>query len=73
MKDEKFEIRFYGKSELAMMYFPQLDKRSALKRLREYLRASSDLRSLLHVRGCYYTPKQVRKIVDIVGEPFDLE
>lgn len=73
MNDEKFKIRFYGKSELAMMYFPHHDKRAALKLLRTYLKASPDLQSLLHVPGCYYTPKQVRKIVKIIGEPFDLE
>ena len=73
MKDERFKIRFYGKSELAMLYFPKHDKRAALKLLRAYLKASPELRHLLHVRGCYYTPKQVDKIVKIVGEPFDLE
>ena len=60
MTDETFTIRAYGKSELAMMYFPDLSKETAIRKL-----ISKKLRS--------YTPKQVRLIVEELGEPFEIE
>ena len=32
MKDEKFVIKSYGKSELAMKYFPNLTPEAAMKK-----------------------------------------
>jgi hypothetical protein len=69
MQNETFSIRAYGKSELAMMYFPRLSKDAALKKLRYWIKINPRLRHLLKVRGQYFTPKQVQKIVDEVGEP----
>jgi hypothetical protein len=36
MKQETFTIRAYGKSELALLYSPELTKDAALKRLRNW-------------------------------------
>jgi len=72
MKDEKFTIRAYGKSELAMLYFPYIQADSALRQFKVWLRCNPRLRHLLKVGGNFYTPKQVRKIVEEVGEPFEL-
>ena len=73
MKNERFVIRAYGKSELAMLYLPELGKATALRQLRKWLFVNKNLRYLLKSKGKTYTPKQVRKIVEEIGEPFDLE
>ena len=72
MKNERFTIRAYGKSELAMLYFPYVKANSALKQFKVWLRCNPRLRPLIHVKGNFYTPRQVRKIVEEVGEPFEL-
>lgn len=71
MKQERFKIRAYGKSELALLYFPDSSKDSAMKRLRSWFRINPRLAPLLSSRGSSFTPKQVRLIVDELGEPFD--
>ena len=53
MKKEEFEIRFYGKSELAMAYYQDDSKKNALYK---------------NVRR--YSPKEVKVIVDELGEPY---
>ena len=69
MKKDEFEIRTYGKSELAMIYAPELTESGARKRLRTWFEVNPRLRHLLKVKGYTYTPKQVQKIVKEVGEP----
>ena len=71
MKDEKFTIKAYGKSELAMKYFPNLTPEAAMKKLRNWLNINPRLRKLKTKKQKYYTPRQVRRIVDELGEPFD--
>jgi len=70
MTDETFTIRACGKSELAMMYFPDLTKETAMKKLRFWLSINPRLRHLINRNFRNYTPKQVRLIVDEIGEPF---
>ena len=71
MTDETFVIRAYGKSELAMMYFPNSSsKRSALRKLQHWISINPRLRVLMGSSGNYFTPKEVQQIVDEVGEPF---
>ncbi len=65
----EFKIKSYGKSELAMMYAPELTESGALKRLKRWLQVNPRLPHLLKVKGGMYTPRQVQKIVDEVGEP----
>lgn len=72
MKEEKFVIRAYGKSELAMLYFPKDSEKAAMNKLRNWLKINPRLKHLINSESKSYTPKQVRKIVDEVGEPFDL-
>ena len=70
---EVFRIKAYGKSELAMIYFPRLTKKGAMKKLESWLRKNPRLCYLIR-KGIYdYTPKQVRQIVEEVGEPFDIQ
>ena len=71
MNEKKFEIRAYGKSELAMIYFPDVSKETALKRLNVWLKINPRLRYLLNPNIYNYTPKQVRQIVEEVGEPYE--
>jgi hypothetical protein len=71
MTDETFTIRAYGKSELAMMYFPNSSsKRSALRKLQHWISINPRLSVLIGSSGNYFTPKEVQLIVNEVGEPF---
>ena len=69
MQNEEFIIQTYGKSELAMLYFPHLSKESALKNLREELKINPRLHHLVNAKTHKYWPKQVRMIVEELGEP----
>ena len=69
MSEKEFKIRTYGKTELAMMYAPELTESGAWKRLKQWFRVNPRLRCMLRVPGHTFTPRQVRKIVEEVGEP----
>ncbi len=72
MKQEPFEIKTYGKSELAMMYFPKAtSKESALRSLNNWFRINDRLKHLINAKIKNYSPKQVRLIVSELGEPSD--
>ena len=73
MTNETFTIRAYGKSELAMMYFPDLTKETAMKKFRFWLSLNPRLKKLVSKKIRSYTPKQVRLIIEEFGEPFDIE
>ena len=73
MNEEKFIIRAYGKSELAMLYLPKHSPTTALKLFKSWLEVNPRLRHMAKNKSKYYTPKQVRKIVDELGEPFNIE
>ena len=73
MRDEKFVIRAYGKSELAMLSLPDHSKRTALKLLKSWLLYNPRLRNIAKKKGHYYTPIEVKRMVDELGEPFDIE
>ena len=70
-----FEIRSYGKSELAMLYFPNaMTAEGALSNLRFWIRKCRDLDEALKACGMArqaksYTPKEVALIVEYLGEP----
>ena len=68
---KKFEIKTYRKSELAIIYFPDLSKKAATKKLRSWLKVNPRLVSLIKPHVFDYQPKQVRQIVDEVGLPND--
>jgi len=73
MQDEKFVIRAYGKSELAMLYLPHHTKKTALKVLSSWIEYNPRLRLMKTRQKRYFTPYQVRKIVEELGEPFEIE
>jgi hypothetical protein len=72
---ETFEIRSYGKSELAMRYFPKAQTPAgALSNLNFWIRRCTDLSVALRACGMArkaksYTPKEVALIVYYLGEP----
>ena len=72
---ETFEIRSYGKSELAMRYFPKAQTPAgALSNLNFWIRHCTDLSVALRACGMArkaksYTPKEVALIVYYLGEP----
>ena len=69
MSDKAFEIRTYGKSELAMMYYPNSTKEAAMESFRHELQINPRLRHLISRNRHVYWPKHVRLIVDELGEP----
>ena len=69
-----FKIKPYGKSELAMQYFPGSDPHVALNRLNAWIRRCRPLADAL--AGChqsphakFFSPQAVRLLPDYLGEP----
>ena len=71
-EEEKFVIKAYSKSELAMLYFPKDSTNAAMKKFRKWLILNPRLRKMVGKKTNWFTPKQVQNIVNEVGEPFDL-
>jgi len=70
MKEKEFKIHAYGKSELAMLYFPRLSKRAAAQKLRTWVKTNPRLNDMIDPRSHDLKPNQVQAIVDECGEPF---
>lgn len=71
---KEFEIKAYGKSELAMMYMPHLMPSSALRTLNNWIGRNHELQQALKHAGWtlkthILTPLQVRIITEYLGEP----
>lgn len=71
---KEFEIREYGRMELASMYCRSILPESAWKKMKMWIRISPGLLERLsatgyneHIRS--FTPAQVRMIVEALGEP----
>jgi hypothetical protein len=68
-------IKCYGKSELAMMYFPDAEtKKGALNNLNSWIRRNRNLCESLQQCGMplkskFFTPKEVSLIFHFLGEP----
>lgn len=79
MKNEEFtgqtfELRSYGKRELAAMYNPRIGGKSAVKMLNRWIKEKPGLpealgQTGLNPRAKCYTPLQVRLIVEALGAP----
>ena len=74
MNMEDFKIRMYTKKELALMYFPESMPRTAVNHLMAWIRLCTPLwDELLKMGYCKtsksYSPKQVKAIVEYLGEP----
>ena len=71
---EKFIIRPYTKKELALMYFPDSQPRTAVNHLMAWIRRCTPLWLKLRSIGYQptskvFTPREVRAIVEQLGEP----
>lgn len=69
-----FQIRTYGKGELAQLYCPNITTAAARKKLMLWIHFYPNLIENLRVIGFSdtsktFTPAQVRLIVDALGEP----
>ena len=74
MNMEDFKIRMYTKKELALMYFPESMPRTAVNHLMVWIRLCTPLWDELLKMGyrktCKaFSPKQVKAIVEYLGEP----
>ena len=67
MEKHEFEIRAYYKTELALIYCPEMSQRGALRRFNKWLKKNPRLAYLLDESD--FTPRQVQQIVDELGEP----
>ena len=68
------KIKTYGKSELALMYFPNSTPHVALNRLNAWIRHCAPLADALATcshspHAKYFSPKSVSLIIDYLGEP----
>ena len=73
-KEDSFLIRTYTKAELAHLYNPQLTLKNATQVLRRWILHNAELHAeLIHLgyqdRNHIFTPRQVKVIVDYLGEP----
>ena len=71
---DEFKIRPYTKKELALMYFPNSQPRTAVNHLMAWINRCTQLRTELHEMGYHancktFTPREVRAIVAHLGEP----
>ena len=72
--EEEFKIRAYTKVELACLYNPNMAISGALRTLARWISGSTHLTEELSLleynhRNRIYTPRQVRAIVEHLGEP----
>lgn len=73
-EEKTFQYRTYGKGELASLYLPNILQQSAVDRFNEWIEAAPGLKERLlstgmNPRSRYYTPAQVRMIVEVLQEP----
>ena len=71
---DDFKIRPYTKKELALMYFPNSQPRTAVNHLMSWVHRCTQLWAKLQKMGYHpnskaFTPRQVRAIVEHLGEP----
>lgn len=74
MQKKEFEIREYGRSELASIYSPNITTPSAWRKLKLWIEKSPHLLDNLKAFGYEenqrtFTPMQVRLIVNALGTP----
>jgi hypothetical protein len=71
---EEFKIRAYTKVELACLYNPDMAITGALRTLAKWISGSNSLTEELSLmeynhRNRIFTPRQVKAIVEHLGEP----
>lgn len=71
---DSFIIRAYTKKELALMYFPDSNPRTAVRHLMSWIQRCTPLWEQLQAADYEttsktFTPRQVKAIVEQLGEP----
>ena len=71
---DTFTIKAYTKKELALMYFPESMPRTAVNHLMAWINRCTQLSDQLQATGYQstckaFTPRQVKAIVEHLGEP----
>ncbi len=71
---ETFKIKTYGRTELALLYSPELSAQGAWRKLLRWINHHPTLSTRLAATGLtshsrVFTPAQVRLIVEALGEP----
>ena len=69
MQSESNNFRTFGRSELALLYFPQLHQKSAWRKLRQWLSINPRLHHLADISRRTFTPAEVAQIFSVLGEP----
>ena len=69
MQNNSNNLRTFGRSELAQLYFPQLHQKSAWQKLRQWLSINPRLRHLADITRRTFTPAEVSLIYAELGEP----
>ena len=69
-----FRVKEYGRTELALLYCPDITPDAAWRKLRQWIHRFPGLEESLAAHGythrCRsFTPAQVRLIVEALGEP----
>jgi len=69
-----FKIRYYTKKELALLYFPDSQPRTAVNHLMTWIQNCPQLLEEFEATGYKvknkdFTPRQVKAIVEQFGEP----
>ena len=72
--EEAFRLKAYGRTELALIYSPDLTPKGALARLNSWIRLYPGLEEQLTATGFKwsqrsFTPAQVGLIIEALGEP----
>ena len=70
----EFKVSAYTKKELALMYFPDSQPRTAVNHLMAWIRRCTQLWQQLQEMGYSttskaFTPREVKAIVEQLGEP----
>lgn len=73
-EDTPFRPRVYRKVELALLYFPQSGKKTALQALARWIKRCTELEKALEESGYdkkrrFYLKPEVELIVKFLGEP----
>ena len=63
------DVRTYGRTELAQLYFPDYVDRAAWRKLRQWFSINPSLSPLLQLSRRTFTPAEVRLIFSQLGEP----
>ena len=63
------EVKSYGRTELAQLYFPAICPRAAWAKLRLYMSDYPRLRKLLLCKRRTFLPAEVALIFDCLGRP----